>query len=64
MSMLLLGMRSTSILLNCYKKEDIIPLFCIDDAKVIEMEDECIDDVVVLLCNCNFPCTQCRRNCR
>ena len=41
---------------NCYRKEDIIPSFRANDVDLQdgEMEDQCIDDLVALLCNCNL----------
>ena len=41
-------------LFNCYRKADIIPSFRINDVEVIEMEDEGLDDLVALLCNCSL----------
>ena len=38
-------------LFNCYRKAYIIPSFRINDVEVVEMEDQCIDDLVALLCN-------------
>ena len=39
---------------NCYNKADIIPSFHIINAKIVEMEDQCIIDLIDLLCNCNL----------
>ena len=38
-------------LFNCYRKANIIPSFCINDVEAVEMEDQCLDDLVALLCN-------------
>ena len=44
------------IIFNCYRKADIIPSFRANDvdSEDGEMEDQCIDDLVALLCNCNL----------
>ena len=41
-------------LFNCYRKADIIPSFRINDVEVVEMEDQGLDDLVALLCNCSL----------
>ena len=41
-------------LFNCYRKANIIPSFRINDVEVVEMEDQCLDDLVALLCNCSL----------
>ena len=33
---------------------DIVPSFCIGDVELVEMEHQCIDDLIALLYNCNF----------
>ena len=41
---------------NCYRKANIIPSFRANDvdSEDGEMKDQCIDDLVALLCNCNL----------
>ena len=39
---------------KCYRKVNIFTSFCNNDVDVTEMEEQCIDDLLALLCICKL----------